>query len=381
MFLRIFLYKFRQISRNRVLVGWNFLFPLVLSTAFYLGFGNLIKDDPDTFKTIEAGYVNVDQSNTTFKEVLEGLAEETDAHGKIISLHNYSSKEDATKAMNNGDIAGFYVEEGYDVDTVVPANGYESTTLNQIVREYDNGKTTIENIAKDHPENMQNAINMMYENFGILKQHDFGKNTSQYLQYFFALIAMASLFSSWISTNILQGMCANLSEEGKRFECSPTSKMMAITAGILAGLVMQALANAIVIIYIQKVLTINMGAPLWNLILLSTIGSGLGISSGVLIGSIFKNKQLLFAIPLCFSMTCSFFSGLMWGQIKQIIQYHCPIMNKINPAALLTDSMYVRATYGATSAYYEDITIMLCMIAGCLIISAFLLRRRKYVSI
>lgn len=381
MFLRIFLYKFRQISRNRVLVGWNFLFPLVLSTAFYLGFGNLIKDDPDTFKTIEAGYVNVDQSNTTFKEVLEGLAEETDAHGKIISLHNYSSKEDATKAMNNGDIAGFYVEEGYDVDTVVPANGYESTTLNQIVREYDNGKTTIENIAKDHPENMQNAINMMYENFGILKQHDFGKNTSQYLQYFFALIAMASLFSSWISTNILQGMCANLSEEGKRFECSPTSKMMAITAGILAGLVMQALANAIVIIYIQKVLTINMGAPLWNLILLSTIGSGLGISSGVLIGSIFKNKQLLFAIPLCFSMTCSFFSGLMWGQIKQIIQYHCPIMNKINPAALLTDSMYVRATYGATSAYYEDITIMLCMIAGCLIISTFLLRRRKYVSI
>lgn len=381
MFLRIFLYKFRQISRNRVLVGWNFLFPLVLSTAFYLGFGNLIKDDPDTFKTIEAGYVNVDQSNTTFKEVLEGLAEETDAHGKIISLHNYSSKEDATKAMNNGDIAGFYVEEGYDVDTVVPANGYESTTLNQIVREYDNGKTTIENIAKDHPENMQNAINMMYENFGILKQHDFGKNTSQYLQYFFALIAMASLFSSWISTNILQGMCANLSEEGKQFECSPTSKMMAITAGILAGLVMQALANAIVIIYIQKVLTINMGAPLWNLILLSTIGSGLGISSGVLIGSIFKNKQLLFAIPLCFSMTCSFFSGLMWGQIKQIIQYHCPIMNKINPAALLTDSMYVRATYGATSAYYEDITIMLCMIAGCLIISTFLLRRRKYVSI
>ena len=107
----------------------------------------------------------------------------------------------------------------------------------------------------------------------------------------------------------------------------------------------------------------------------------MGISTGVLIGSIFRNKQLLFTIPLCFSMVCSFFSGLMWHQIKQIIQYHCPILNKINPAALLTDCLYVRATYGRTAGYYQDITIMCVMVVGCLIISALFLRRRSYVSL
>lgn len=39
MFGRMFIYKLKELVRNRFLIGWNFLFPLVLATAFYLGFG------------------------------------------------------------------------------------------------------------------------------------------------------------------------------------------------------------------------------------------------------------------------------------------------------------------------------------------------------
>ena len=222
---------------------------------------------------------------------------------------------------------------------------------------------------------------MMTNDLQIMKEHDFGTNTSPYLQYFFALIGMASLFSSWISTSMLEGMCANISEQGKRFECAPTSKLMAIVAGILSGLTLQSVSNAIVVVYVQNILKISLGAPLWNIILITTIGSGLGISAGVLMGSLIRNPKLLIVVPLCFTMTCSFCSGLMWHQIRQIIGASFPILNRINPAALLVDCLYTRATYGKTDLYYQDLMIMGCMIAGCLIISAFLLRRRKYVSI
>ena len=236
-------------------------------------------------------------------------------------------------------------------------------------------------MAEDHPENLQTTIDMVTNDLQIMKEHDFGTNTSPYLQYFFALIGMASLFSSWISTSMLEGMCANITEQGKRFECAPTSKLMAITAGILAGLTLQSVSNAIVVLYIQYVLKISLGAPLWNIILITTIGSGLGISAGVFIGSLIKDTKLLIVVPLCFTMTCSFCSGLMWHQIRQIIEANFPIFNRINPAALLVDCLYTRATYGKTEMYYQDLMIMGSMIAGCLIISAFLLRRRKYVSI
>jgi ABC-2 type transport system permease protein len=263
----------------------------------------------------------------------------------------------------------------------VPKNGYESTTLNQIVRAYENKKVVIENIAKDHPENIMTAVDMVKENLSIMKEHDFGTTTSPYLQYFFALIAMASLFSSWISTAILEGICANMTEQGKRFECSPTSKLMAIVAGICAALVMQAAANAAVVIYVEKVLKISLGAPLGNIIAITTLGSGLGVSAGVLMGSFIKNAKLLIVVPLCFTMTCSFFSGLMWHQIRQYVESFCPLLNKINPASLLVDCLYTRVTYGKTDMYYQDIMIMSCMIIGCLIISAIFLRRRKYVSL
>ena len=346
MFGRIYLYKLKELVRNRYLVGWNFIFPLVLATAFYLGFGNLIKDDPDTFKTLDVGYVNTNQVESNFSTMLDELSKTTSEHEQVLEVHNFDSKAAAMTAMGNEEIYGIYIETDGDIETIVPYNGFRATTLNQIVREYENKLTLIETVSKDHPENLQTAVDMVTSDLSIIREHDFGNNTSPYLQYFFSLIAMASLFSSWISTSMLEGMCANMTEQGKRFECAPTSKIMAIVAGILAGLTLQSASNALVVVYVEYILNISLGAPLLNIIALTTLGS-----------------------------------GLMWHQIRQIIESKCPILNRINPACLLVDCLYTRATYGMTDAYYRDITIMITMIIGSLIISAFFLRRRQYVSI
>lgn len=382
MFGRMFIYKLKELVRNRFLIGWNFLFPLVLATAFYLGFGNMIKDDPDSFKAIDVGYVNIAGEETNFHKVIDELSEETSDHADILNVSEYTSEEEAMKDLKGeGGIYGIYVDDGNEIKTIVPFNGYRATALNQIVREYENKITLIGNIAKDHPENLDTALELVTKDMNIAKEYDFGSGISLYLQYFFALIAMASLFGSWISTEMVEGMCANHTEKGKRFECAPVSKLMSIASGVLAGASMQAVSNAIVVIYIEYVLKIKFGIPLWNVILITTLGSGLGISMGVLIGALVKNKRLFDIIPIVFSMTCSFCSGLMWDQIRQMIQANAPILNKINPAALLVDCLYTRATYGTIDVYYQDIGIMSIMIIGALTISAVLLRRRRYVSL
>ena len=193
MFGRIYVYKFKELIRNRYVVGWNIMFPLVLATAFYLGFGNLISDDPDNFKTINVGYVNTNQAESNFETVLDELTEETDgneailslrkygsnqeetnfskmldelskttdSHEQVVEVHEYASKDDSLKGMTEGAISGIYIEKDGEIETIVPKNGYESTTLNQIAREYENMLTLIETVAKDHPENIQTAIDMM----------------------------------------------------------------------------------------------------------------------------------------------------------------------------------------------------------------------------
>ncbi|SFI02651.1 ABC-2 type transport system permease protein [Pseudobutyrivibrio sp. OR37] len=381
MFLRIFVYKLKELSRKYWLVGWNFVFPLVLATAFFLGFGNMVKEDPDTLQTFDVGYINELDESAGFEQVLEELSEENDEGTVLLNLHTYSSKKKAIEDMNSDEIYGFYVESEDGIETVIRFNGYVSTIMNEIVREYNNYTDVISDISKDHPEKVADAIDAISARDGFISEHNFGNNTSQYLQYFYALLAMTSLFSSWISTTMLEGMCANMSERGKRVECSPASKFVSIAAGILAGTLLQIVSNIIVVIYIQYILRINLGVPMGTMIVLCSIGSGLGISAGILMGSMIRNERLLVTVPLFFTMTCSFFSGLMWGQIKQLLQYNCPIINKINPAALLTDAMYIRSTYGPTDEFYQDTFIMCLMIVGCLIVSTLFLRRRKYVSL
>ncbi|WP_287387825.1 ABC transporter permease [Lachnospira sp.] len=381
MFLRIFSYKIKQLIRMPWLVGWNFLFPLVLASAFYLGFGNMIKDDPNRLDTIEVAYVAGDGINSNFLSVIEELSKETKDHGKILEVTSFDSLEAASDALNKKDIEGIYYQHDDSIEVIVTENGLISTSLSQIVKSYQNYQASFEKILSEKPEEIDTLIASINSNMSFLKKYDFKSGVSQYMQFFYALLAMSSLFSSWVSTAMMTSLCANLSECGKRFELAPGHKLKAIFAGILAGTLLQTLSNTVVICYVEYCLGLHWGAPIYMVIAITSLASALGISVGTLIGSIFKNEIALSMVPLAFTMTCSFFSGLMMGGIQQIIQNFCPILNKINPATVFTDSLYQLACYGKTSAYYQDLGIMVLMIAICLIISVLILRRRNYDSI
>jgi ABC-2 type transport system permease protein len=388
MFGRIFLYKLKELIRMKWIIGWNFLFPIVLATAFALGFGNLIDDDPIDFHTIPVGYVSELSAGdaeiyepSAFLQVLEELSDDTKNDTTVLQLYTYASEAEAKDALSTDEISGYYLEDDEDIHTTVPSNGITSTTMLQIVKEYKNYKETLENIAVDHPEAMADALDTLTSDTSFLSQHDFGNDTSPYLQYFYALLAMASLYGSWISTAMLTGMCANMSECGKRFECAPGRKLVAITAGTLAGLCIQALANAVTVLYIQYVLRIDLSAPIGYIILITTLGSAVGISVGNLFGSILKNPILLTVVPLSFAMLCSMCSGLMVATIRQAIEYYAPFFNRINPGAVMTDALYHIGYYGTTRTFYIDLMIMGIIIILNLVISGVLLRRRNYASI
>ena len=379
MFGRIFIYKFKALIRSHWLIGWNFLFPLVLATAFSLGFGNLIDDDPISFHTMDVGYVA--EEDSTFLTVLETLSKSTDEREAVINLHTYNSEKNAKQALADKEIDGYYLLDSEDIHTTVSENGIVSTTLLQIVKDYKNFQTTIKNIAIDHPENLESAVELMGSDLEIIKQHSFGHSNSPYLQYFYALLTMTSLFGSWISTFTLQGMCANMSERGKRFECAPGHKFKAIAAGTLAGILIQSASNAVLVIYIVTVLKIDLGLNLGLILLITTLGSALGITAGTFMGALLKKPVLLVAVPMTYAMLCSFFSGLMVASIKQYVQYYVPFLNKINPGAVMSDSLYIASNYGLTREFYQDITIMIVIIIIHIILSGVILRRRNYASI
>lgn len=404
-FLHVFRYQLKNLLGKRWLIGWNFVFPLVLSTAFYFGFGNMIKNDPNSFEIIPVGYyVEQTGSDDSFAVFLDTLSDKN-SDTQYLTVTNYQDKSSAEDALKEGKITGYYINTNGRISLrVAESNTVRTTTLNQLMKSYVSSSTMVNRIMKEHPEKLQDVMTSLADSqksmaktsdskkntsanssrssdSSYLTRHVFGKDYSQFMQYFLSLLAMSSLFASWISTTMMEPLCANVSECGKRFEVAPVHKLSAILAGTLAGTILQFLANCIVVIYIQFGLGIHFGVPLITVFGILALGSAIGIASGVLIGSICKKQVTRILMPMIYTMVCSFLSGLMVGFIKQLIEDTVPIVNRLNPAAVLTDSLYVLANYGRTQRYVTDIITMIIMIVIPLLISGIILGRRNYANI
>ena len=82
--------------------------------------------------------------------------------------------------------------------------------------------------------------------------------------------------------------------------------------------------------YILFVLKIDMGNKIPLIYLSGVAGSVTGVSLGFFIGSAGRMSDgVKLGLSMAFSMVCCFFSGLMAGNMKAIIDQHCPVINKI----------------------------------------------------
>ena len=105
---------------------------------------------------------------------------------------------------------------------------------------------------------------------------------------------------------------------------------------------------------------INFGGDIPLIYFTTALATFLGIALGFAIGNlgsfaIEKKESILVGITL----TGCALSGLMYGDMKVIITEKAPIVNKINPAAVISDSYYCLNMFGAGSRYFMTLIYML----------------------
>jgi len=94
-----------------------------------------------------------------------------------------------------------------------------------------------------------------------------------------------------------------------------------------------------------------------------------------------KNEGLKIAILLSITFIGCFLSGLYYANIKYIVDKSMPILQYINPAALITDGFYTLYYYNNHQRFFVNISILtLLSIVFCLITYS-IIRRQKYASL
>ena len=81
------------------------------------------------------------------------------------------------------------------------------------------------------------------------------------------------------------------------------------------------------------------------------------------------------------TMILCFMSGLMLGDMKALIELNVPIVNDLNPAAVIADSLYYLEVDADLGRFFFKIITMICF-SVVFVIGGFLMtRRKKYASL
>lgn len=369
-FFHLFKYRIKNLVRYTSVSFWTLFFPIILGTLFYLGFGNLMDDSDIEFAPIKIAVVT-EEENTTFSTVLNEMEDMFDA--------KEMTKDEAFSLLESKDIEGIiYVCNKPYMEVL--AEGINQTIMKSFLDEYLKQEHIIKTVIRTNPEQLQSTLATLNSSDSYVTEKKlYSSETNTYTQYFYALIAMSCLFGSFLGLQSAIDLQANMSNLGMRREISSTYKICAVLSDVLAAFTFDIFCVVVQICYLAYVLGVNLGDNVLGITLIAIVGSLVGITFGTFIGSVFTcsfNTKL--GVTLSVSMFCCFISDLMISGLKYFIEQKMPIINRINPAALITDSMHTLNMYGYCPRLYINLISLIAIALLFIVISGFALRRRSY---
>lgn len=387
MFIRDFLYTIKIMVRGRVSIFWTLVFPLLLATFMYMAFGNIYEQD-EMFRNIKVAVVTEDESANGLNYMLDALSDGDDALLSVARM----SESDAEMSLADEEVEGIIYTD--DVRLTVAESSVNASILETVLSEYKQYEHALKDIYKDGiglqqymsgtsgVDDMSDLVEKLSEQRSYYTEKASTEGSQNvYNNYFYAIFAMSCLFASLSSIEMMSNLQANVSATGKRKNVSPQRKMTFVLAEFAALLLIHFVVEVISFIYMSCI-GVDFGDRVWEILLTLFVGCFIGLAIGVIVGAISKLAEgTKIGIVIGISMVMSILSDLCINGIKYEIQQHVPIINKLNPAALISDSFYALNVYSDHQVFTENIVIMTIEAVVLIAVGILMVRRNRYASV
>lgn len=390
MFLHNFKYALKIIFRNKSLIFWTFAFPIILGTFFKLAFNNIEKGE--TLSTIDIAIIDNQEFNDNqfYKEAFNQLST---GENKMFNT-KYTTLENAKKLLSDEEITGYLVLSNDVINITVNSSGINETIIKTVVDEINTNKNMYETLINKEIENefKSGNTNIDYKDIynkvtgkiiSDVKLNDISNSNLSYTMIeYYTLIALTILYGGTISLYMVNKTLPNLSEVGKRVNTSSLKRSTILFSNLLASYVVQLIGLCILFIYCVFVIKADFGDNLPLIILLSLIGVFAGLSMGVFIGvNVNASEGAKSGILIGVTMLFNTLAGMTGVTLKYVIDKNIPIINKINPANMITDGFYSLYYLNGMNRYFFNIMSLIIFSIVLLRFSLKKLRRQQYDSI
>lgn len=380
MFWHVFSYRLKCLLRDRITVFWTLIFPLIMATLFHFAFGHLTSSS-EGFEPIKTVIVDNEayRDASQFQNVVKSLAES--GKDQFLEL-TIAPLEQAERLLEAGAVIGI-ISVDNDMELIVKQRGLKQTILKAFLDEYSQTMNTVTEIVSKNPEALRELTGAIRNRISFTEQISFSSaDPNINLGFFYALIAMACLYSSYWGIRNTIDVQADQSPQGARRSSAPTHKARIVLSDTLAALIIGFSEVLLLLAYMRFVLGVEFGHQIGFILLLTLAGCMAGVAFGNFVGTIVRrDENLKYGVLLIGNMTMSFLAGLMFANLKDIIAQKVPILAYLNPAALIADSFYSLYIYDTFHRFWINIAF-LCLITTILSFASFLyLRGERYASI
>lgn len=393
MFIHNLKYSLKTLFRNKALIFWTFAFPILLGTFFKLAFSNI--ENSEKLSIIPIAIINDSEfkNNSIYNDAFKELSDK-DNKDRLFEI-TYTNLDEARALLNDGKIIGF-MELVDDIPKLTfITNGINETIFKYVTEKIMQTSDIIKNRteAEIKEEMIKGNTNINYDKIinkvtELVKEDKtvINDKSSSNLSYtmieFYTLIAMACLYGGILGMVAINQTLANMTNQGKRIAVSKTKRAVVILSSVLASYITHIIGIFLLFIYTIFVLKVEYGSNLNLVILLALIGSLAGLSLGVFIASVLKiSDNAKTGIIISITMLGCFLSGMMGISMKYIIDKNIPIINKLNPANMITDGFYSLYYYDTLDRYIFNVNSLLIFAFILIMLSCICLRRQKYDSI
>lgn len=371
-------YRLIQTIRERSILFWTIAFPMILGTFFFMAFGSLAKHETVATQ-IPVAIISSEQTPKTKAQIsfLKQMQKQ-----KLIDIQTFKSSKASQQALEDGKIEGIYdLETSLRLD--VTKSDVNTSILKEILDSYNRHADLITEMSQSNPEELSIALASLKDLRPAVKAvAPNGRTTSGFLQPFLTLIAYACLSGMFLGVKNSFDTQANLSTLGARRSLTPTSKLHLIIVDFITVLTVDFVSVLLLTLLLTRGFGLNLGQNLLGLVLTVLMGCVIGVSIGIVLGA--SNQASIhtkMGLSVLFTLLPSFLAGMMFQNMGLLVEQYAPIINRVNPAAVLADAFYCLSVYDNPARYSRDMMTLLIMSIGCLAIAFIFSRRERYDSI
>lgn len=387
--LRLVRFDLVQALRNRGIVIWVMVFPILLSTVFMFMFDGY--ESGEAIAGVPVGLVEDGSLEARgLAEALEGVSRGEDA---LLDLTPYADEGEAALAADAGDICAYVVaQEGEDPRMVVPARsagGTDQAIVQIVLDRYLQVSEAIEVVAEKDPSALaaSDAVeelaaslsgdDIVSERISVLRTQ-----SSEFSRYYYAMLGFSSLMGAQVALLLVISKRADGSPAGMRRQVSAVGPATQLASGLVASWIVVFCCLVVSLVYIRMVAGVSLGGREGLAVAACAACALVSCAIGAFIGAIPRlSSETKDVVCTVLTMGLSLPAGLFGTPSQRLCDWlsaNFPLVQLANPAVQVGEAFYRLTFYDSLVPFAGSLATLVGISAVLFAVAALFMRRQRY---